>query len=105
MPTRLAFTMQLFPGQEAEYRRRHDELWPELTELLKSIGIREYSIFLNPKTLTLFGVLTTDDPAALDALPQHPVMKKWWAYMADLMATNPDQSPVQVPLTEVFYLP
>jgi L-rhamnose mutarotase len=105
MPTRFAFTMKLFVGQEAEYRRRHDALWAELRELLKGTGIRDYSIFLDPNTHTLFGVLTTDDPAALDALPQHPVMKKWWAYMADLMETNPDQSPVQVPLTEVFYLP
>lgn len=104
MPTRLAFTMQLHPGQEAEYRRRHDEIWPELAELLKTTGVRDYSIFLNPQTHTLFGVLTTDDPTALNALPQQPVMREWWAYMADLMDTNPDHSPVQVPLTEVFYL-
>ncbi len=101
---RLAFKMQLFPGQQAEYRRRHDQLWPELRELLKTTGISDYSIFLDQETHALFGVLTVEDPAALDALPAHPVMRKWWAYMADLMQTNADQSPVQSPLTEVFYL-
>lgn len=96
--------MQLFPGQEAEYRRRHDELWPELRDLLKAAGISDYSIFLDEQTHTLFGVLKAENPEALDRLPGNPVMQKWWAYMADLMETNPDQSPVQVPLKEVFYL-
>ncbi len=102
---RLAFKMQLFVGQEAEYRRRHDVLWPELRDLLKTTGISDYSIFLDEETHALFGVLTAENPARLDELPAHPVMQKWWAYMADLMATNPDQSPVQVPLKDVFYLP
>ncbi|MBC7890711.1 MAG: L-rhamnose mutarotase [Sphingobacteriaceae bacterium] len=101
---RLAFKMQLHPGQEAEYRRRHDELWPELQDLLKITGISGYSIFLDEETQALFGVLTVENPALLNELPVHPIMQKWWAYMADLMETNPDQSPVQSPLTEVFYL-
>lgn len=102
---RVAFKMKLYPGQEAEYRRRHDALWPELETLLRETGIRAYSIFLDEKTLDLFGVLEVDAPSRLDELPRHPVMQKWWAYMADIMATNPDQSPVSVPLQEVFYMP
>lgn len=102
---RIAFKMKLHPGREAEYRRRHDEIWPELADLLKQTGIREYSIFLDPDTLALFGVLDIDDPAQLDALPAHPVMQRWWAYMADIMEANPDRSPVSVPLTQVFHLP
>ncbi len=102
---RLAFKMQLHPGQEAEYQRRHDALWPELAELLKQTGIRNYSIYLDPETLALFGVLDIDVPLRLDDLPAHPVMQRWWAYMADIMATNADHSPVSLPLKEVFYLP
>jgi L-rhamnose mutarotase len=45
-----------------------------------------------------------EDPAMLDRLPDHPVMKKWWAHMRDIMETNPDNSPVSIPLKEVFYL-
>ncbi len=81
-----------------------DEIWPELIVLLKNAGISEYSIFLDESTHELFAVLKTDAPAALDTLPEHPVMQHWWAYMKDIMATRDDDSPVTVPLREVFYL-
>jgi L-rhamnose mutarotase len=102
---RVAFKMKLFIGQEAEYKRRHDELWPELNSLLKENGIKDYSIFLDESTNSLFGVLNIDDAKKLDELHHHPVMKKWWEYMKDIMETNPDNSPVSIPLQEVFYLP
>jgi L-rhamnose mutarotase len=102
---RVAFKMKLFPGLEAEYKKRHDEIWPELVALLKATGISEYSIFLDEETNSLFGVLKADDPKELDNLPQHAVMQKWWAYMGDIMESNPDNSPVSVPLKEVFFLP
>lgn len=102
---RVAFKMQLHSGKVAEYKRRHDELWPELRELLNKTGVRNYSIFLDESTNSLFGVLQIDNPTNLDELPHHPVMKKWWAHMKDIMETNPDNSPVSVPLQEVFYLP
>ncbi len=101
---RVAFKMQLFPGNVEEYKRRHDEIWPELVALLQTSGIHNYSIFLDESTNTLFGVQEVDDLEVTGNLPENPVMKKWWAYMADLMETNPDQSPVQVSLPEVFYL-
>jgi L-rhamnose mutarotase len=102
---RVAFKMQLHKGFEEEYRKRHEILWPELEQLLKENGISEYSIFLDVTTNSLFGVLKVNDPQALDNLPEQPVMKKWWAYMKDIMETNPDNSPVSIPLNEVFYLP
>jgi L-rhamnose mutarotase len=102
---RVGFRMQLHPGKVEEYKRRHDQLWPDLQVLLKQTGIKNYSIFLDESTNILFGVLQIDDPKYLDELPKHPVMKKWWAYMQDIMETNPDNSPVSVPLKEVFYLP
>lgn len=101
---RLAFKMFLHKGNEAEYKRRHDLLWPELTALLKENGILEYAIFLDEETGILIGIMKIADRLKLDDLPQHPVMKKWWAFMKDIMATNEDDSPVSVPLTEVFYL-
>lgn len=97
--------MKLFPGFEEEYRKRHHNLWPELKDLLKKNGVAEYSIFLDEETYTLFGVMQVEDPDALRNLPEHPVMKRWWAYMRDIMDTNQDHSPVSVPLKEVFYLP
>lgn len=97
--------MKLFPGKEAEYKKRHDEIWPELSALLKDNGISEYSIFLDGETNSLFGVLNVTDAKNLDALPAHEVMQRWWKYMADIMESNPDNSPVSIPLKEVFYLP
>lgn len=102
---RVAFKMKLHKGFEAEYKKRHDEIWPELQQLLKQTGISEYSIFLDESTGSLFGVLKIKDAAMLDQLPSHPVMQRWWAYMKDIMETNADNSPVSVPLKEVFYMP
>ena len=100
----IAFTMQLKPGFEAEYKRRHDEIWPELSDLLHEAGVNDYSIFLDETSLTLFGVLKRTEAHGMDALPAHPVRKKWWAYMADIMLTNPDKSPQQTSLTPVFHM-
>ncbi len=101
---RVASKMKLKPGFEAEYKRRHDEIWPELKELLSKAGVRDYSIFLDEETLTLFAVQLQDDPAKSDALPAEPIMRKWWDYMADIMDVNPDNSPVCLPLKEVFHM-
>lgn len=99
-----AFRMKLRPGFEAAYRQRHDAIWPELKALLKDSGISDYRIFLDPSSLYLFGVMEVESEDLLRQLPNHPVMKKWWAYMKDIMDTNPDHSPVSQPLEEVFYL-
>ena len=101
---RIAFKMKLFKGKEAEYKKRHDAIWPELKSLLKTTGIEDYSIFLDEETNDLFGVLKIEDPMKLDELPNHPVMKKWWSYMKDIMETNENESPVSVRMSEVFYL-
>jgi len=99
-----AFKMQLNPGMEDEYRRRHDAIWPELVELLKEAGVEDYSIHLDRETGTLFGVLWRRADHRMADLPNHPVMKRWWAHMADIMATNPDNSPVDTPLVTVFHM-
>ena len=100
----IAFKMQLKPGHAAEYQRRHDAIWPELASLLQESGVRDYSIFLDEETGALFAVLRRMDGHTMEALPQHPVMRRWWAHMADLMETQADASPVAVPLLPVFHL-
>jgi L-rhamnose mutarotase len=99
-----AFRMRLNPGQEAEYKRRHDALWPELAALLKQAGVSDYSIHLDRETGHLFGVLWRRDDHTMGDLASHPVMRRWWDHMADIMETNPDNSPVAVPLETVFHL-
>ena len=100
-----AFKMQLKPGMETEYRKRHDEIWPELVALLKDAGISDYSIHLDRDSRTLFGVLWRRDDHRMEDLPASPIMQRWWAHMADIMETHPDNVPVQVPLKRVFFLP
>jgi len=101
---RASFKMQLKKGFEAEYKKRHDEIWPELESELSKAGISDYSIFLDEETLTLFAVQKLTDDNTADDLPQTEIVKKWWAYMGDIMETNPDNSPVCKPLKEVFHM-
>ena len=102
---RVAFKMKLFKGKEDEYKKRHDEIWSELKDLLKQTGIKDYSIFVDEETNILFGYLTITDKTKLDDLPKEPIMQKWWSYMKDIMETNEDNSPINIPLKEVFYMP
>lgn len=101
---KIAFVMTLKPGFEAEYKKRHDEIWPELSDELHRAGISDYSIYLHQESLKLFAVLKRTKNHAMDELPHTVVIKKWWAYMADIMETNPDNSPVVEPLIQVFHL-
>lgn len=101
---RFAFKMKLKAGCKDEYRRRHDEIWPELAELIRSTGVSDYSIFLDDETNTLFAVQKQNGEASSQDLGSNPLVQKWWAYMADIMETNPDKSPWTFPLEEVFYL-
>ena len=100
---RNAFKMKLKPGFVAEYKKRHDEIWPELQKELNAAGVSDYSIFLDEETLTLFAVQKLSDKNTAAALPNSPIVKKWWSYMAPLMEVHPDHSPVTKPLKEVFH--
>ena len=96
--------MKLKPGYESEYKKRHDDIWPELAKELSDAGVSDYSIFLDEETLALFAVQKLTDDNSSDDLPQTEIVKKWWAYMADIMETNPDNSPACITLKEVFHL-
>lgn len=105
MMEKYAFKMQLHPGMEAEYRRRHDEIWPELVALLHEAGVKDYSIHLDRDTNILFGVLWRRAEHTMTDLPAHPVMQRWWAHMADIMQCHPGNEPVATPLVNLFHMP
>lgn len=104
MTTTRAFRMKLKPGTVLEYRARHDAIWPDLAGLLTDAGIHDYSIFVDETTLDLFAVLKLRDGHASAALPRHPVMRRWWDHMADLMEVEPGNQPKEWALTQVFHL-
>jgi L-rhamnose mutarotase len=101
---RAAFAMKLKPGCEAEYKRRHDQIWPELVKELEAAGVSDYSIYLEESTLTLFAFQKLKDHNSSDLVPSRAIVQKWWKYMSDIMETNPDNSPVSVLLKEVFHM-
>lgn len=101
---RKGFKMKLYPGFEEEYEKRHNQLWPEMREMIHEYGGHNYSIFLDRETLTLFGYLEIEDEEKWNASAQTAICRKWWDYMADIMETNPDNSPVSIDLQLVFHL-
>lgn len=102
---RVAFKMKLKPGFEAEYKKRHDEIWPQLVKLIKDSGISDYSIFLDRETNTLFAYQKQTGNLPNLENGSNPVVRKWWDHMADIMEVNADNSAVESPLVEVFHLP
>lgn len=101
---RKAFAMKVFRDCHEEYQRRHDEIWPEMVEMLRAHGAHSYSIFLDPHTDTLFAYLEIEDETKWSQSAETAICQKWWAYMKDVMETNDDNSPVTVELKEVFHL-
>ena len=102
---RFAFKMFLKPGFEEEYQRRHAALWPELKRQIKEAGIGNYSIFWDRDTNILFACQEmADDGQSSQDMGADEITRKWRDYMADIMETNPDNSPVTIPLREVFHL-
>lgn len=104
MSERYAFRMQLNHGMQDEYRRRHDAIWPELESLLRDAGVSDYSIHLDPLSGLLFGVLTRANGHGMAALPDHPVMQRWWAHMADIMEVGDGNEPIVVALEPMFHM-
>ena len=98
------FKMYLHPGMEAEYKRRHDALWPEMIEMIHAYGGKNYTIFLDRDTNTLFGYLEIENEEKWADSANTAICRKWWDYMADIMDTNPDNSPVSEDLVPVFHL-
>ncbi|OED45003.1 L-rhamnose mutarotase [Chromatiales bacterium (ex Bugula neritina AB1)] len=104
MSERIAFRMNLNPGQAAAYEQRHDNIFPDLAAALKEAGVSDYSIWHDPESDHLFGILTRTDDHTLDALPDTEICKRWWAHMADVMETDENNVPTQIPLKRVFLL-
>lgn len=99
-----AFCMKVYPEKQEEYKKRHDELWPEMRTALREHGVIDYSIYLDPSTSLLFGYLVIEDEKLWEKMANTSINQKWWKYMEDIMETNPDASPVSWELMPVFEL-
>ena len=101
---RQGFVMQLKKGFEEEYEKRHAAIWDELKALLSESGVSDYTIFLEEESGKLFAFQRTQGEGGSQDLGSNPTVQRWWAYMADIMETNEDNSPVSIPLREVFHM-
>jgi L-rhamnose mutarotase len=97
---RRAWIMMLKPGCEAQYKSRHDAIWPELAAAIRASGVTSFTIYRCG--LTLFAYQEVDE-IVRDAEPA-PVIWRWWREMADLMETEADSRPKRIMLDEVFHL-
>lgn len=98
------FKMKLHEGQAEEYEKRHNELWPDMKEMIHEYGGKNYTIFLDRETNMLFGVIEIEEEEKWNKSADTAVNRKWWDFMADIMETNSDHSPVSIPLTQLFHL-
>lgn len=101
---RVAFKMYLKPGFEKEYEKRHAEIWPELKKLLKESGVNDYSIYWDKETNILFATQKIDGEKSSQDMGINSIVQQWWDYMADIMEVNEDNSPISIPLKELFYM-
>ena len=98
------FKMKLYEGMEEEYTIRHNKLWPEMIDMIHAHGGKNYTIFLDRETNILFGYIEIEDEELWAKGADTAINRKWWDYMADIMETNEDNSPVSKPLVQVFHL-
>lgn len=101
---RKGFKMKLYDGMKEEYARRHNALWQEMKDMIHEYGGSNYSIYLDEETNTLFGYIELEDEELWAKSADTAICRKWWDFMADIMKTNPDNSPVSIDLTDVFHL-
>lgn len=101
---RKSFKMRLYEGMAEEYERRHNLLWPEMKEMISEHGGHNYSIFLDQETNVLYGYIEVENEELWAESADTAINRKWWDFMADIMDTNDDNSPVSVDLKPVFHL-
>ena len=84
-----AWVLEVRPGYEEEYKKRHDEIWPEMVDMLREAGLRNYNIFRHG--LTLFGYFETEDlKKSINHIAKSEVNKKWAEFMAPIMKVDID---------------
>lgn len=98
------FTMKLYDGMAEEYEKRHNQLWAEMKDMIHEYGGKNYSIFLDTDSRILYGYIEIEDEEKWKQSADTEINRRWWEFMADIMETNEDKSPVSKDLKLVFHL-
>ena len=96
--------MKLNDGMAEEYKKRHNQLWPEMKDIIHNHGGKNYSIFLDEETNILFGYIEIENEELWNQVGKTDINQKWWDFMAPIMETNEDNSPVSIDLDLMFHL-
>jgi len=99
---RLLFKLKLYEQQEQKFVESYNAMWPELKELFEDIGIREYSIFLDAKSLTIYETMKVNDAAIFDLLSKHQTTIMWYLILGDLVETDKNNIPIRICLNEIY---
>ncbi len=94
--------MRLLSNDYAEYKQRHQQVYPELEQKFKAAGVSEYTIWFDDELCALFAYVKLDNITEWNMIPESEICQKWWQFMADIMEANPDNSPVSKELIKVY---
>lgn len=101
---RICFTFELHPGMEAEYKRRHDEIWPELVEAIQEAGIRNYTLFRRDTSVIAYAECHPDAATAFGKVGATDVNARWAAWFEDVILRLTDDAGELMRADEVWHL-
>jgi L-rhamnose mutarotase len=101
---RVCFLMEVVPGQEAEYERRHAEIWPELVAVLGDAGVRNYTLFRRGTSVIAYAECHPDAATAFGQVSGTDVNRRWAQWFTDVLATHTDAEGNLIEATEVWHL-
>lgn len=101
---RVCFLMEIIPGQEAEYEKRHREIWPELTAALSDAGVRNYTLFRRGTSVIAYAECHPDAATAFGTVGRTEVNARWARWFTDVLASHTDDSGNLIEAAEVWHL-
>lgn len=101
---RLCFTFDIYEGKEAEYKKRHDEIWPELVAAIKEAGFRNYSLFRRGTQIVGYCEFEVNMEKSFAKLGEHEANARWAKWFEDIIVNLTDNSGNLMVMQEVWHL-
>lgn len=101
---RFCFTFTIKPGAEVEYKRRHDEIWPEMIQALKDAGITNYTLFRRGLDIIAYAECHPDAKTAFGKVAETEVDARWSEWFGDVIERRFDETGEPMTAEEVWHL-
>ena len=102
--TRYCFTFEIRPGAEAEYKRRHDEIWPELVTVIEEAGVSNYSLFRRGTQVIAYCECEPDVATAFAKIGATDANRRWSEWFEDIIVALTDEDGNLFEAEEVWHL-